>query len=232
MEFLYLSVNDQFSWEDVEIYDSEEEAIKASIVNPQIRIEKFYKLGKKYRPTYNYYRNGNLMPKITSFISPSNEQENETLSVSQHNKILFESEKYNNVDDNYKTKENTEIDDLIKTERCSEIPQRIKRQTNDLPIKLGDQYYEIDKEYLLAGHGEIPDDIITHGLLELTNEQQVTTKFIEVIFINGEKIDSSGFSEYHPGYFFEVKKQMRDTIDDPTALIYSLKIVKHQKLFT
>jgi hypothetical protein len=47
-------------WEDIIIFLSEEEAIKASIENPNNRVEIFSKKENVagYRPTYNYYENG------------------------------------------------------------------------------------------------------------------------------------------------------------------------------
>ena len=61
MDFIYLffDVND---WEDMIIFLSKEDAINKSKEYPKARVEIFSitnKLG--YTPTYNFYRNGELM---------------------------------------------------------------------------------------------------------------------------------------------------------------------------
>ena len=61
MDFVYvfLDIND---WEDIVIFLSKEDAINKSIKYPNARVEIFSKndtLG--YTPTYNYYKNGNLV---------------------------------------------------------------------------------------------------------------------------------------------------------------------------
>jgi hypothetical protein len=59
MDFIYMLVGDGYEWEDARIYLSKEEAVKASIKYPMLRVEIFGKseiLG--YIPTYNYYQNG------------------------------------------------------------------------------------------------------------------------------------------------------------------------------
>ena len=61
MEFVYLMMN-SYEWEDIVVYLSEEEAIRASYMYPNIRIEIFGKNieNKGYSPTYNYYKAGRL----------------------------------------------------------------------------------------------------------------------------------------------------------------------------
>ena len=59
MEFVYLLFTPDFSWEDVVVILSEEEAINASIKYPDIKVEIFSKIQDLgYTPTYNYYKNG------------------------------------------------------------------------------------------------------------------------------------------------------------------------------
>jgi len=62
MEFVYVMINSN-DWEDVVIYLTEKEAIESSITYPNIRIEVFGKNAEHsgYTPTYNYYKNGNLI---------------------------------------------------------------------------------------------------------------------------------------------------------------------------
>ena len=58
MEFVYLLMNGS-EWEDIVVILSKDDAIKASIDNPNIRVEIFSKTTKLgYTPTYNYYKNG------------------------------------------------------------------------------------------------------------------------------------------------------------------------------
>lgn len=47
-------------WEDITVFLSMEEAIEASLKNPNSRVEVFSKHPneKGYTPTYNYYENG------------------------------------------------------------------------------------------------------------------------------------------------------------------------------
>jgi hypothetical protein len=62
MDDLYVLVDDQCEWEDIQIYTKKEEAIEMSIRYPWVRLEIFSKKpGSSYRgyqPTYNYYQNG------------------------------------------------------------------------------------------------------------------------------------------------------------------------------
>ena len=58
MEFVYLLVFDNTSWEDVTIILSKEDAIRTSKENIHGRVEIFEKSPKGYHPTYNYYLNG------------------------------------------------------------------------------------------------------------------------------------------------------------------------------
>ena len=37
------------------------DAIEASIKNPEVRVEIFCKKGSKFLPSYNYYKNGELI---------------------------------------------------------------------------------------------------------------------------------------------------------------------------
>ncbi len=56
-------------WEDITILLSEEDAINESINNPNARVEIFSKnSGSGYKPTYNYYKNGELI-QTHNFIS-------------------------------------------------------------------------------------------------------------------------------------------------------------------
>ena len=58
MDFVYVLIYGN-EWEDVVIYLSEEDALEASIKNPEARVELFSNIGKKvYKPTYNYFENG------------------------------------------------------------------------------------------------------------------------------------------------------------------------------
>ena len=58
MDFVYLLL-DNSDWEDIIIFVSKEEAIKASKNNPKSRVEIFsINNNNGYTPTYNYYKNG------------------------------------------------------------------------------------------------------------------------------------------------------------------------------
>ena len=63
MEFVYMLLfGSGNEWEDIIILLSKEDAINKSIKYPNARVEIFSKndtLG--YTPTYNYYKNGNLV---------------------------------------------------------------------------------------------------------------------------------------------------------------------------
>ena len=64
MEYVYLLIfaND---WEEMIIFLTEEEAIKASISYPNTRVEIFGKnIELGYIPTYNYYKAGQYYNKI------------------------------------------------------------------------------------------------------------------------------------------------------------------------
>lgn len=61
MDFVYVLLNGG-EWEDMIILLSTEDAINESIKRPNVRVEIFSKnknLG--YTPTYNYYKNGELI---------------------------------------------------------------------------------------------------------------------------------------------------------------------------
>ena len=56
-------------WEDIIILLSKEDAINESIKYPSARVEIFSKNNTTgYTPTYNYYKNGNLVQ--ASFLTP------------------------------------------------------------------------------------------------------------------------------------------------------------------
>ena len=58
MDFIYIFLYGS-EWEDVVVFLSEEEAIRESINHPNHRVEIFSKTNTSgYRPTYNYYKNG------------------------------------------------------------------------------------------------------------------------------------------------------------------------------
>jgi hypothetical protein len=48
-------------WEDTTILLTEEDAINQSKINPNARVEIFSKNNIGYTPTYNYYKNGELI---------------------------------------------------------------------------------------------------------------------------------------------------------------------------
>ena len=58
MEFIYMLVFDDMSWEDITIILLKEDAIRISKENIHGRVEIFEKSPNGYRPTYNYYLNG------------------------------------------------------------------------------------------------------------------------------------------------------------------------------
>jgi len=61
MDFVYVFLYES-DWEDVIILLSKEDAINESINHPNSRVEIFGKNNKSgYTPTYNYYKNGELM---------------------------------------------------------------------------------------------------------------------------------------------------------------------------
>ena len=62
MEYVYVLLGSGSEWEDLIILVSKEDAINESIKHPNARVEIFSKknaLG--YTPTYNYYKDGNLV---------------------------------------------------------------------------------------------------------------------------------------------------------------------------
>lgn len=62
MDFVYVMVQNDSEWEDIVIYLTEKEALEASIMNTDTRIEIFSKRPNLngYVPTYNYYEGGKL----------------------------------------------------------------------------------------------------------------------------------------------------------------------------
>ena len=61
MEFVYVLINGS-DWEDMMILLSNEDAINKSINYPNARVEIFSKNDKSgYTPTYNYYKNGEVI---------------------------------------------------------------------------------------------------------------------------------------------------------------------------
>jgi len=61
MDFVYLLLYGS-EWEDIVILLSKEDAINESIKHPQARVEIFSKNNNSgYIPTYNYYKNGELI---------------------------------------------------------------------------------------------------------------------------------------------------------------------------
>ena len=61
MQNLYVLLPYSSDWEDIVIILTEIEAIKASIKYPKRRVEIFEKTEEGYIPTYNYYREGQLI---------------------------------------------------------------------------------------------------------------------------------------------------------------------------
>ena len=195
MNFVYAKICDRLDWEDLVLYDSEEDAIKASIESPNIRIEKFIRSNNKFVPTYNYYKNGIFILTDNNPILERSEEQSDPPSLQTNSGETIQ--------------QFTEQTDIVSSV-FDKIPPRIKRQTNDVPIKLGKLYYEIDKEYLLAGPGNIPDHITIYALIDS---------------LKNEKIDELGISEKHPGYLFQIKRYGDDRF--PMAPIFSLKIVRN-----
>lgn len=61
MDFLYVFLVGS-DWEDMKILLSKEDAINESIKHPNARVEIFTKNEtSKYIPSYNYYKNGQLI---------------------------------------------------------------------------------------------------------------------------------------------------------------------------
>jgi hypothetical protein len=61
MDFIYLLLCGS-EWEDIIVLLSKEDAINESINYPNARVEIFSKNNKLgYTPTYNYYKNGELV---------------------------------------------------------------------------------------------------------------------------------------------------------------------------
>jgi hypothetical protein len=62
MENVYVFLPDGHEWEDMIIYLTEEDAIKASLAYRYARVEIFKKQpnGNGYTPTYAYYEKGKL----------------------------------------------------------------------------------------------------------------------------------------------------------------------------
>jgi hypothetical protein len=64
MDFIYVLLHGS-EWEDMIIILSKEDAINESIKYPNSRVEIFSKSDKLgYTPTYNYYKNGELIENI------------------------------------------------------------------------------------------------------------------------------------------------------------------------
>ena len=63
--YIYVLIYEGHDWEDIVILLSKEEAINESIKYPEARVEIFSKSNNLgyggYRPTYNYYKNGELV---------------------------------------------------------------------------------------------------------------------------------------------------------------------------
>ena len=62
MDFVYVLLFGN-EWEDIIILLSKEDAINESIKHPNARVEIFSKNNTRYIPTYNYYKNGELIQK-------------------------------------------------------------------------------------------------------------------------------------------------------------------------
>jgi len=61
MDFVYVFL-DNNDWEDIIIFLSKEDAINQSKKHPKARVEIFTITNEKgYTPTYNFYRNGELI---------------------------------------------------------------------------------------------------------------------------------------------------------------------------
>ena len=60
MEFVYIVIHGS-EWEDIVILLSNEDAINTSIKYPNARVEIFSNTKSGYKPTYNYYKNGELV---------------------------------------------------------------------------------------------------------------------------------------------------------------------------
>jgi len=61
MNFIYVFICGN-EWEDATIFLSKDDAIKESIKYPKARVEIFSKIETSgYKPTYNYYQNGELI---------------------------------------------------------------------------------------------------------------------------------------------------------------------------
>jgi hypothetical protein len=61
MEFVYIFLYDNFDWEDIIVFLSEEEAIQKSVKVPNARLEIFKKSENGgYIPTHHYYKKGKL----------------------------------------------------------------------------------------------------------------------------------------------------------------------------
>jgi hypothetical protein len=59
---VYVFTPDGAEWEDLVVFIEKEEALEFSRKWPKIRVEIFSKTDKAgYRPTYNYYMNGELV---------------------------------------------------------------------------------------------------------------------------------------------------------------------------
>ena len=60
-KFVYMLLPDGAEWEDIIIILDKTEAIKASIDYSKLRVEIFKKNSFGYAPTYDYYKNGQLI---------------------------------------------------------------------------------------------------------------------------------------------------------------------------
>ena len=73
MNLIYVLINGS-DWEEMIIFLSEEEAIKESSKDPNVRIEIFAKSDRGFIPTYNYYKDGNYFSKSNVYEDISNMQ--------------------------------------------------------------------------------------------------------------------------------------------------------------
>lgn len=61
MNYIYVLLGNNFSWDDMVIYTDDNEARTASIINPNLRVEIFSITKSGYKPTNCHYKNGNLI---------------------------------------------------------------------------------------------------------------------------------------------------------------------------
>lgn len=82
--YVLLSEYDESSWEDIVIFLSKYEAINASKIYPNRRVEIFENIYNRYVPLYSYYKKGILHMKTIPSLDFSEEKSEITVNTVVH----------------------------------------------------------------------------------------------------------------------------------------------------